>query len=68
MIDYKGPFRLIKPKWGTPKLRNGENNPDFKKEVDGDNIEGYFTQEQLEKKNRDVKFRVFSIFYNYRDI
>lgn len=46
-------YRLIKPDWAKPLLKNGENNPDFKREIDGpDTYEGCnYSPEYLKEMN-----------------
>lgn len=48
-------YRLIKPLWGKPLLSNGEKNPEFVREIKGDDtIEGCnFTTEFLQQKNQE---------------
>lgn len=53
-------YRLIKPDWAKPLLKNGENNPNFVREIDGaDTYDGCnFTPEYLKEMN-DKGYNVY---------
>lgn len=53
-------FRLIKPTWARPKLRDGKPNPDFVRAIAGpDVIEGTWEEDFLKKRNEEG----FHIYY-----
>lgn len=53
-------FRLIKPGWGKPLLRNDKKNPEFVTEIKGrDVFEGYFSEKFLSIRNKEG----YNIYY-----
>ena len=52
--------RFIKPNWAVKKLANGENNPDFKEEIQGPNVvEKFASKEEALQYNK----KGYNIYY-----
>jgi hypothetical protein len=53
-------FRLIKPNWAQPKLKNGNANPEFVREIGGpDVIEGYKFDHAFLKQRNDQGYNIY---------